>query len=142
MFEDLFPEPHEKIIQNLLFVLCSWHALAKLRMHTESTLSRLDALTTELGKAIRQFSEVTCVAFVTHELPREQAARARRQSQKNKGTSQTGTPSTSPRTKAFNVSTPKLHALGDYVAMIRQFGTTDSYSTQSVNALIFYFSPP
>lgn len=36
------------------------------------------------------------------------------------------------RDKTWNINTPKFHALGDYPAYIRLFGTTDSYSTQLV----------
>jgi hypothetical protein len=39
---------------------------------------------------------------------------------------------TSRRSKTFNLNTYKIHALGDYVATIRQYGTTDSYSTEPV----------
>jgi hypothetical protein len=35
--------------------------------------------------------------------------------------------------KGFNLNTYKFHALGDYTAAIRQFGTTDSYSTEIVS---------
>jgi hypothetical protein len=34
--------------------------------------------------------------------------------------------------KQFNLKTYKYHALGDYCNTIRRFGTTDSYSTQTV----------
>jgi hypothetical protein len=34
--------------------------------------------------------------------------------------------------KQFNLNTYKYHALGDYSNTIRRFGTTDSYSTQTV----------
>ena len=37
-----------------------------------------------------------------------------------------------PNVKHFNLSTYKLHALGDYVQTISLFSTTDSYSTQTV----------
>lgn len=37
------------------------------------------------------------------------------------------------RMKTFNFQTYKFHALGDYVASIRHFGTTDSYSTEPVS---------
>jgi hypothetical protein len=37
------------------------------------------------------------------------------------------------REKAFNLNTYKFHALGDYASTIRQFGTTDSYSTEMVS---------
>jgi hypothetical protein len=136
-FEGLFPEPHESIIQHLLFTMASWHALAKLRMHTDSTLDRLDTLTTELGRAIRKFASVTCSAFVTHKLPHETAARARRHAKK----ASNGPPATTtadpapvvPKTKPFNLSTPKLHALSDYVTTIHRYGTIDSYSSQTVS---------
>ncbi|KAG2084375.1 uncharacterized protein F5147DRAFT_782501 [Suillus discolor] len=39
-------------------------------------------------------------------------------------------PRQSRRKKLLNFRTYKFHALGDYVASIRQFGTTDSYSTE------------
>jgi hypothetical protein len=35
--------------------------------------------------------------------------------------------------KTFNLCTYKLHALGDYVATIARYGTTDNYSTQVVS---------
>lgn len=35
---------------------------------------------------------------------------------------------------ALNIRTPKFHFLGDYSRMIRTFGTSDSYSTESVSA--------
>jgi hypothetical protein len=37
------------------------------------------------------------------------------------------------RAKQFNLNTYKNHALGDYTAIIRQIGTTDSYSTEPVS---------
>jgi len=41
----------------------------------------------------------------------------------------------------FNLCTYKLHALGDYVANIWRYGTTDNYSTQSVKCcIVFYFT--
>ena len=37
------------------------------------------------------------------------------------------------KAKHLNLDTYTYHALGDYVATIRHFGTTDSYSTQQVS---------
>ncbi|KAG6906179.1 hypothetical protein DXG01_015412 [Tephrocybe rancida] len=37
------------------------------------------------------------------------------------------------RKKTFNISTYKFHALGDYPAMIKKYGTCDSYSTEPVS---------
>jgi len=43
---------------------------------------------------------------------------------------------TSRRLKGLNLNTYKIHALGDYVNTIRNYGTTDSYSTELVCALV------
>lgn len=42
-------------------------------------------------------------------------------------------PKLSRKVKLFNFHTYKFHALGDYVASILRFGTTDSYSTEPVS---------
>ena len=39
-----------KVILDLFWELASWHALAKLRLHTETTFDILDAFTFTLGK--------------------------------------------------------------------------------------------
>ena len=62
----------------LLYRTAEWHSLAKLRMHTESTLALLESLTTEFGLLMQNFQELTCSQFATTELPRETAARNRR----------------------------------------------------------------
>lgn len=152
----MLPEPHNEVVTSLLFRLAEWHALAKLRLHTETTLSRLESVTTILGRELRRFSNVTCRSFSTEELPKEVAARGRRQSRqkaKAAASAQTNTsnvppadhppvPITEPgasvakekkKKKKFNLSTAKLHSLGDYVRMIRLYGTTDSYNSQTVS---------
>ena len=47
--------------------------------------------------------------------------------------------------KSFNLRTYKNHSLGDYVKMIRTYGTTDSYSTEPVSTALlcmqFFFLP-
>ncbi|KAJ3569580.1 hypothetical protein NP233_g4962 [Leucocoprinus birnbaumii] len=130
-FEGLLPEPHNGDIMKLLYCLAEWHALAKLRIHTDTTLKILGELTQEFGVLIRHFRDSTCVAFSTVELPRETAAR-----QRHDAANQSSHPSTSTatsgqrRSKAFTLATVKLHFMGDYVDQIRRFGSTDSYSTQ------------
>lgn len=62
----------------LLYRTAEWHALAKLRIHTDSSLTLLDDLTTEFGRLLRRFRDITCSKFSTFELPREAAARNRR----------------------------------------------------------------
>jgi len=121
---------------DLLFELATWHALAKLRLHTETTLNDLDNATTTLGRHLRKFVHKTCSSFSTKELPGEEAARGRRKAAKVAATSSSSTQSTASsgaKTKKFNLSTYKLHALGDYVKTIHLFGTTDSYTTQVVS---------
>ena len=137
VFEGLLDEPHNKVVLDLLFLLAFWHALGKLRMHTTSTLDRLEEVTSSLGRQLRYFVKHTCSKFATKELPSEEAARGRRQAKKAAAAGRAGQaagskPAKTVRQKIFNLLTYKLHALGDYVRTIRLFGTTDSYSTQSV----------
>lgn len=42
--------------------------------------------------------------------------------------------------KYFNLEMSKLHALGDYPEMIETFGTTDSFSTQTVSVTPVLFT--
>jgi len=148
--DGLLPEPWNGKLITLLFRLAEWHALAKLRMHTEHTLNHLNQATTTIGRELRSFREWTR-GFNPVELPREMAARERRKHKKAaNGNSCSPLPqnhSTSgsekkapaqPKVKVFNLLVYKLHALGDYVASIKLFGTTDSYSTQIVSRLSFH----
>lgn len=73
----------------LLYRTAEWHGLAKLRMHTDSTLNLLDKLTAEFGKLMRQFRDLTCSKFATIELPREVAARSRRETENRDRVSRT-----------------------------------------------------
>jgi len=121
------------MVRTLLYCTAEWHAFAKLRLHTESTLNHLEKLTAELGGLMRKFRDVTKSDFATFELPRETAARKRRQGSKGKETEGTSKPaSTSQKPKTLNLFTYKWHALADYVRSIRLFGGTDGYSTQVV----------
>jgi hypothetical protein len=138
VFDGLLPAEHDKDIQSLLFTTAEWHTLAKMRLHTDSTLAWLDESTKAFGKQIRHFQSYTCSFFDTQELPQEEAARSRRQKKKKGSTSlpnpnplATATPAGTKK-KLFNLILIKLHALGDYVKTIKMFGTTDSYSTQPV----------
>jgi len=153
VFDGLLPEPHNTRVLNVLFDLAHWHGLAKLRMHTDSTLNVFSQVTTALGNTLRTFQEQTCSVFPTRELQREQTARLRRQV-KNTATTNTapsnsnelGSPNSnepgpSKRNngarlpKRLNLRTYKFHSLGDYHYNIRRFGTVDSYSTQAVSFL-------
>ena len=59
--------------------MAHWHALAKLRLHTDKTLEVLDTWTSVMGEAARTFVTSTCSQFVTSELKREYEARKRRE---------------------------------------------------------------
>ncbi|KAI0691329.1 hypothetical protein BC835DRAFT_1279354 [Cytidiella melzeri] len=142
VFEGLLDEPFNAILLDLLWTLAVWHALAKLRMQTSSTLAHLDNATTALGKRLRLFKDKVCDHFATRELPRESAARGRRtaalaaKGQMGIDTSSdiadVATILSGQHLKTFNLSTYKLHALGDYVSSIKQFGPSDNTSTQTV----------
>jgi len=94
--------------------------------------------TTELGRLLRVFVSKTCAVFKTRELPREEAARGRRNAatRAKKGTTkgkEKATPRKEAKARTFNMCTYKLHALGDYVNAIWRHGTTDNYNTQVVS---------
>jgi hypothetical protein len=110
----------------LLFICAQWHALAKLRLHHDLTLDLLDYTTVRLGAHMRRFSRDTCETTNTRELQKEAEARARREGSKNGK----GTATRKPR--KLGVFTIKFHALGDYSTVIRRYGTTDSYSSETV----------
>ncbi|KAH6890808.1 hypothetical protein BKA70DRAFT_1441711 [Coprinopsis sp. MPI-PUGE-AT-0042] len=135
VFEALLPSPHNEIVGDLLYALCEWHALAKLRMHHDLTLERLESATVELGSHFRRFQVETCAKVKTFELPSEAEARTRRaasrdaQQEGNKNVQQDSEAS-SRRPKAFSLSTPKYHALGHYAQQIRHFGTVDSFTSE------------
>ncbi|KAH9950133.1 hypothetical protein B0H21DRAFT_881501, partial [Amylocystis lapponica] len=78
VLESLLPPPHNDIILDLLFDLAVWHAHAKLRLHTETTLDVFKQATQTLGFTLRHFLATTCAVYVTRELPKEEAARGRR----------------------------------------------------------------
>jgi hypothetical protein len=138
--------------------MAHWHALAKLRLHTDITLAAMDSITVLLGIKLRLFQSKTCPAFSTRELIREKDARVRRQNPKSKTNGRPSVAVQNPavqksagvsvtrdggrREKTFNLNTYKFHALGDYAATIRQFGTTDSYSTEMVSPFPTVNVPP
>ncbi|KAH9931348.1 uncharacterized protein B0H18DRAFT_1116505 [Fomitopsis serialis] len=131
-FEGLLPEPHDSNVRILLFTLAYWHGLAKLRMHTDSSLALLDTATTALGEALRQFEAVTCPAFTTQESSAEYSKRMRNHARLvTRGLAPAQSAPSGRRPRTFNMKTPKTHFLGDYVANIRATGTTDSGSTQT-----------
>jgi hypothetical protein len=132
VFDGLLPEPHNERVLKLLFIMAHWHGLAKLRMHTDTTLDILSQVTESLGDIFREFEAETCSMFETRELEREWAARQRRQEKKGEAKSEKSGNSVR-KPKKLNLMTYKFHSIPDYVTTIRHLGTTDSYSTQPVS---------
>ncbi|RDB17809.1 hypothetical protein Hypma_000673 [Hypsizygus marmoreus] len=73
-FEDLLPDPHNKTILDLLYLMAYFHSLAKLRMHTDSSLRVLRQVTKALGDGLRFFADETCRHFDTFETDGEYQA--------------------------------------------------------------------
>ena len=78
VFEGLLGDEYDKCLRILLFELATWHALAKLRLHTETTIVSLEHSTRRLGQAIRRFESEVCSKFVAFALPSEDAPRGRK----------------------------------------------------------------
>jgi hypothetical protein len=121
----------------MLFNLATWHAYAKLHLHTEKTIDFFGTTTFFVGKSVRKFQQTTCKYYYTTEIPQECAARGRRVAAlaaKYGSRLNSTTPLSGLRQKTLNLgSTYKFHALRDYPATIQRFGTTDNYSTQIVS---------
>ncbi|KAK7022667.1 hypothetical protein R3P38DRAFT_3196064 [Favolaschia claudopus] len=101
----------------------------------DSLLTRLSEVTSRLGQSLRYFAKHTCAHFDTRELPKEEAARGRRNARKNKSrptpVRQQAAAGAASKKKLFNLDTYKLHSLGDYIHYIPFIGTSDSWSTQT-----------
>ncbi|KAJ3568500.1 hypothetical protein NP233_g5674 [Leucocoprinus birnbaumii] len=131
VFDQLLPEPHNSMVLDLLFTLGTWHALAKLRLHSETTLRLLQDTTAQLGDSLRKFQDTTCAYFYTEELPDMETARGHQKAKTTESVKGKGKAAPGRLFRSFNLLTYKLHALGDYVKSIIAFGTSDGYSTQT-----------
>ncbi|KAJ7058168.1 hypothetical protein C8F01DRAFT_1085946 [Mycena amicta] len=143
VFEGLFPEPFNTLTLDLIGWMSTWHAYAKMRIHTDSTLRSFDIATMALGKTARRFSNKTS-ELQTRALVKETRAKQRRK------TSKASKPGAQPavgkqRSHAapadddnvedapltyWNLNTVKFHFLGYYVSSIPRFGTTDSHNSE------------
>ena len=132
----------------LLFLLCHWHGLAKLRMHTDDTLRLMESITVKLGNHLHTFTNETSSTFSTKELHREAEAWTRCQGHEtlrklgNASSQQNNAQAPTRKAKTLNLQTYKLHALGDYPEQIQTYSMTDSYSMQPVSylCLLIYLS--
>ncbi|KAI5821824.1 hypothetical protein K523DRAFT_221291, partial [Schizophyllum commune Tattone D] len=137
-FEGLFDDiTHDEFIQQLLYLMAYWHSLAKLQMHTTSSIEVLERVTQELGKALRYFADIICPVYATRETDREYNTRKRNEAKKASKASGSGSSSKvqdsgdSRRRKTFSLATIKLHFLGDAASHIRKFGSLLQISTQT-----------
>lgn len=144
MLEGILPNAeHDKILLDLAFDLATWHAYAKLRLHTTHTIASLRTQTKELGRLLRLYANKLCPKYSTKLLPGEAAAAHRHKaaSAKTKKAASTSRkpkapPKASvPKGSSFNLQTYKIHALGDYADHIEQFGPTNCFSTHQVCTL-------
>jgi hypothetical protein len=116
--------------------------MAKLRIHSMSTVTVFDGVTKNLGQLLRRFNDHVCPKYNTRETPNELKKRASRNaSAAAKKKSQPpanlkDVEKVAPTMRKFNLAAYKPHALGHYSSWIRHFGTTDSYSTQTVFLLL------
>lgn len=118
--------------------MATWHGLAKLRLHTETTLNNLENSATRLGKLIRTFKADVCSHYATRDLPSEEAARGRRHAAKARKSGEAAVnPPKKSKFRDFNMETYKLHGLPDYPASIRAYGVTENTSTKNVRYLWF-----
>ncbi|KAG2154315.1 uncharacterized protein EDB93DRAFT_1248515 [Suillus bovinus] len=130
VFEGLFPEDHDALIQTLLYRFAQWHALAKLRLHSKTTLKVLDQTFKRLSCQLWKFCDLTCAAFTTVELPKERAARECKAAHGCSGADNADAGSGCRKGKKFNMNTYKFHTMGDYLHSIKLFRTTDSFTSQ------------
>lgn len=133
-FEGLFPEPDNTHVMRLLYTMAYWHSLAKMRMHTESSVCLLDNAHTAMATHLRHFEKIVCPRYTTKETQKEYAKRVRTETKRTtKTTVETNTRATGRKTKSFNLSTVKTHLLGYYPSYIRTYGTMDLLSTLRVS---------
>ena len=144
VFDGLLPMKYDTILQKLLFEMATWHGLAKLRLHTDTTIRNLETSSTRLCDLLRKFKMEVCSAFNTQDLPSEEAARGRRQAamaQKTAEAQKVARQSQVPlgskaKSRTFNMETYKLHSLPDVPAAIRAFGVSENTSTKNVCFLL------
>ena len=118
---------------DVLFASANWLLLAKLHIHSESTLSLLKQATKDYGSLVRKFQRDTS-HIKTVETPSEVQARQRRA---EKAAQKSGILASSTRSaaqpKPLNINTFKHHQGPHTVDAILEFGATGSYSTFRVS---------
>jgi hypothetical protein len=156
----------DKIVQDMLWILNEWYALASMRLHTDSTTQRLKVITKTLGQSVRQFAKNVCSKFATKLLPREVASQGRRRAaaaaKKTKNVAAAAPPTppppsppvppappppppspppppaakAPPKGKEFTLTQPKWHFLAYYYQDTLIHGPCPAYSTMTVCSLL------
>ena len=99
-----------------MFLLVTWHAYAKLCLHTNMTLEMMDTVCTSLCQAVRDFATITCPRYVSKELPKEaHTCIAHQTDQVNCAKSRMQKKTAGTKKKQFNMETFKLHCIPNYV---------------------------
>lgn len=134
VIDNLLPESLQRTVNHLVFVANHWFSLAKLHLHSDSSLQLLQEKTASFGKVIRRYARDTAGIDMV-ELPKEVAARQRRLAKATEASARGGdsVQSSSARPKPFNLNTFKNHNIDKYVDTIKRLGTTDSYTTGIVS---------
>ena len=115
-------------------------------MHSTSTLAVFDGVTKTLGQLLWLFNDHVCPEYNTCETTKEvnkwtkcKASQAAKKKYQNpaganldEGHEATEKVVTVPKKQKFNLVAYNPHSLGHYSSWIQHFGTTDSYSTQTV----------
>ena len=132
VLEGLLCPRDEACVMDMLFECANFHALGKLRLHTEVTIDILEASTPLIYGAIKRFATETCPKYNTVEQQKEVDSRVRRARAKDPKIKV----SNQRQPKKFNVmNTYKYHAIGHWAGYVRRSGPLDVYSTQVVSTL-------
>ncbi|KZT38989.1 hypothetical protein SISSUDRAFT_1128360 [Sistotremastrum suecicum HHB10207 ss-3] len=129
-FEGLFPDEHNDDILSLIYVFADWHSLAKMRIHTDSTLDFLETASKSLGIHLRHFATKISPTFNVLETPREAMKRARNAARRQDGLTTSVASSSTRKPVTYGLDRIKLHVLADYASCIREHGATDNYDTR------------
>ncbi|ESK81310.1 hypothetical protein Moror_12124, partial [Moniliophthora roreri MCA 2997] len=128
-FEGLFGNPEmNKLVLDLLFILATFHAYTKLQMHDDSTVASFEEVTTLLGTYICKFAKASA-EFQTVETLSEHGKCQDHESSHLAAGIAVKNSGGGAYVQKFNMTTAKLHFLGDYPASIKMYGTTDGYSS-------------
>ncbi|KAL0058857.1 hypothetical protein AAF712_014438 [Marasmius tenuissimus] len=119
-FQGLFPPELDDLIQDVLFVFATYDSYYNLRQHTDSTIQSLRTATSELGDYLRRYLKAVA-SIKTKETDNEVRSRLKRDPGGDK----------EPRSKNFNMTNYKTHALGHAADSIITYGTVDGTSTQA-----------